>query len=331
MKAKLFFLVSCVFGLAANGQNVSSTSSLTSGGQDAGTSGTGGTYYGYEAGKNTTTASHSRGQRNTFIGSQAGKSNVLGRDNCYMGSASGLFSTGAYNSFLGSSSGASLTSGDENTFVGSNSGIGVTTGSANTFLGSASGDSSSGSENLYLGYFAGSGASGSRNIFIGYGAGFGLNTSNKLVVSGDDYANPIIYGDFTTNKVGIGNVTTFPSTVGGVNVSAYKLFVEGGILTKEVRVATTWADYVFEESYTLPTLEEVESHIKEKGHLMNVPSAQTVETQGISLGEMAKIQQEKIEELTLYILEQHKINKKQSEELQFLKQRMDELSEKLNK
>jgi len=67
-----------------------------------------------------------------------------------------------------------------------------------------------------------------------------------------------------------------------------------------------WADYVFKEDYHLPTLEEVEKHIKEKGHLINIPSAKEVNDNGIQLGEMNKLLLEKIEELTLYIIKQEK-------------------------
>lgn len=86
----------------------------------------------------------------------------------------------------------------------------------------------------------------------------------------------------------------------------YKLSVKGAIRAHEVKVYTAWADYVFKEDYKLPSLKEVEDHIKLNGHLINVPSAEQVEKEGIKIGEMAKIQQEKIEELTLYIIQQNK-------------------------
>lgn len=116
-------------------------------------------------------------------------------------------------------------------------------------------------------------------------------------------------------KVGIGTENT-PNTIGASNISAYLLYVKGGILTDELRVATGWADYVFEDNYNLKSLSEVESFIEANGHLPNVPSAKQVEIEGISVGEMTKIQQEKIEELTLYIIE---LNKK----LQILEAKID--------
>jgi len=93
----------------------------------------------------------------------------------------------------------------------------------------------------------------------------------------------------------------------GIGVSdpgTYKLAVNGNIRAKEIKVETGWADYVFKDDYLLPTLQEVEQHIKEKGHLINIPSAQEVAQNGIQLGEMNKLLLEKIEELTLYILQQ---------------------------
>lgn len=106
--------------------------------------------------------------------------------------------------------------------------------------------------------------------------------------------------DIATGNIGMG--TQSPGT--------WKLAVKGKIRAEEIKVETGWADYVFNEDYDLPTLEEVEKHIKEKGHLINIPSDQEVKKNGIELGEMNKLLLEKIEELTLYILEQEKRIKK---------------------
>jgi len=94
--------------------------------------------------------------------------------------------------------------------------------------------------------------------------------------------------------------------IGTTNPGTYKLAVNGKIRAKEVKVETGWADYVFKEDYDLPTLAEVERHIKEKGHLPNIPSANEVAKNGIQLGEMNKLLLEKIEELTLYTIQQQK-------------------------
>jgi hypothetical protein len=86
----------------------------------------------------------------------------------------------------------------------------------------------------------------------------------------------------------------------------YRLSVKGKIRAEEIKVYNTWADYVFTKEYPLPTLQEVERYIATNGHLQNVPSAKEITEKGLSLGEMAKIQQEKIEELMLYIIAQNK-------------------------
>jgi hypothetical protein len=86
-----------------------------------------------------------------------------------------------------------------------------------------------------------------------------------------------------------------------------KLAVNGLIHTKEVKVdLLNWPDYVFEKEYDLPSLEEVEKQIQVNGHLANIPSAKEVEENGVLLGEMNKKLLEKVEELTLYIIQMNK-------------------------
>ncbi|WP_299157856.1 tail fiber protein [uncultured Tenacibaculum sp.] len=94
--------------------------------------------------------------------------------------------------------------------------------------------------------------------------------------------------------------------IGTINPDA-KLAVNGKIHTKEVKVDLIgWSDFVFENDYNLPSLKEVEKHIKEKGHLKDIPSAKEVKKNGIFLGEMDAKLLQKIEELTLYTIEQEK-------------------------
>jgi hypothetical protein len=71
-----------------------------------------------------------------------------------------------------------------------------------------------------------------------------------------------------------------------------------------VQLYASWPDYVFDKRYNLPPLSEVEQHIKEKGHLKDIPSAEEVSQNGILLGEMNAKLLQKIEELTLYIIDQ---------------------------
>ncbi|WP_159800490.1 hypothetical protein [Flavobacterium sp. MK4S-17] len=121
---------------------------------------------------------------------------------------------------------------------------------------------------------------------------------------------------YTNGKVGI-NTNVFPSHVGTEDVSFYNLFVTGGILTEEVRVSKVedWADYVFRENYDLATLAEVEKYIQQNGHLKNIPSEKEVKANGINLLDMNRLLLEKIEELTLHLIELNKKLENQQREI----------------
>lgn len=115
------------------------------------------------------------------------------------------------------------------------------------------------------------------------------------------------------------------------NDPGYIFYVRKGIKAEQIKVenpaANGWADYVFKKEYKLRTLEEVEKHIQEKGHLPNIPSAGEVEKEGINLGEMDARLLEKIEELTLYSIEQNKQIRQLQEENKVLKLQSEEISE----
>ncbi len=94
----------------------------------------------------------------------------------------------------------------------------------------------------------------------------------------------------------------------GINTQTpdYQLDVKGVIRAEEVIVETGWSDFVFEAGYELKPLHEVEEFIEVNGHLPDVPSAEEVEAEGVTLGESQAVLLQKIEELTLYIIEQEK-------------------------
>ncbi|WP_255409462.1 LamG domain-containing protein [Aquimarina sp. I32.4] len=122
-------------------------------------------------------------------------------------------------------------------------------------------------------------------------------------------------------KVGIG--TTTPDS---------KLTVKGKIHAEEVKIdlSVPAPDYVFKKEYDLLSIEEVQAHIKEKGHLPNIPSAIEMETNGVELGIMNMKLLEKIEELTLYTIDQEKKIKQQQEVNSVLEERLMLLENKVN-
>jgi len=131
--------------------------------------------------------------------------------------------------------------------------------------------------------------------------------------------------DEALNGTAIKNVnykTTLPGNVGiGTTNPDSKLTVKGNIHAEEVKVdlSVPGPDYVFKEGYDLKSLEEVQNHIQEHGHLPNIPSAEEMEINGIQLGEMDMKLLEKIEELTLYVIELKKVQttlKNQNKNLQ---------------
>jgi hypothetical protein len=119
---------------------------------------------------------------------------------------------------------------------------------------------------------------------------------------------------FINTNLGIGT----SNFIDGGNT--YKLSVKGKIRAEEIKVYNTWADYVFASDYKLDDLKEVESYIVKNGHLKNVPSAKEITERGLELGEMSKIQQEKIEELTLYLIQQNKEIEKLKAQMKILMQ-----------
>jgi hypothetical protein len=90
----------------------------------------------------------------------------------------------------------------------------------------------------------------------------------------------------------------------GPHLSDYTLAVPGKLVAKEIYVTLTgWADYVFDENYQLMSLDSLQDYIQTNNHLPNVPTTEEVLTNGNNAGETDRILLEKVEELTLYILQ----------------------------
>lgn len=94
--------------------------------------------------------------------------------------------------------------------------------------------------------------------------------------------------------------------IGTQNPGNYRLAVNGAIRAKEIVVESGWADFVFADDYRLRSLSEVETHIDTHGHLPEIPSAATVAKEGVRVGEMESKLLQKIEELTLYMIDVNK-------------------------
>lgn len=100
----------------------------------------------------------------------------------------------------------------------------------------------------------------------------------------------------------------------------FQVMPSGYVYAREIEVALDpFPDYVFEKDYELMPLEELETYIKHEKHLLNIPSAKEVDNNGVGLGELVLLQMEKIEELTLYMLEMNKKIKALEAENQKLK------------
>jgi hypothetical protein len=161
----------------------------------------------------------------------------------------------------------------------------------------------------------------------GYGLFSGILGSGTSWLQSGHVNNTTFYGlTLQPNGGNVGIGTTTPDA---------KLSVNGKIHAKEVKVDLTgWPDYVFTSNYKLPTLASVEKHIKEKGHLQNIPSAKEVAKNGIELGEMNKKLLQKIEELTLYTIQQEKkiaLSNKSDKKLLLIIQKLEKRIQKLEK
>lgn len=132
----------------------------------------------------------------------------------------------------------------------------------------------------------------------------------------------MVYQNYLYNQVNIGYNPR--QRVNG----NYLLTVDGQILAEGITIqnSNTWPDYVFEEDYSLRSLEEVEAFVQENKHLPGVPSAKEVE-EGVSVGDMQRVLLEKVEELTLYVIDQDKELDEIRSENEALKARLAEIEQ----
>jgi len=116
-------------------------------------------------------------------------------------------------------------------------------------------------------------------------------------------------------------VITTAGNIGiGTSDPTQRLEVNGTIHSKEVKVDNdNWPDYVFGPGYARPSLSEVEAFVQQNGHLPEIPSAKEVARNGVNLSEMNGMLLKKIEELTLYLVEEKNKRLEMEKELGTLK------------
>ncbi len=323
----------------------------------ANTTGGWNTFVGAGAGDSNTTANY-----NSFYGNSAGGSNTSGTRNAFIGMLAGYDNTiGNDNSFLGYYAGYTNTSGSQNTFAGaySDGQTGISNATAlgyrakvtqsnSLVLGSISGvNGASTSTNVGIGttapkarldvigpiYSSAWGpltGSGLALLYDQAGAGTGLLLSYDSVAdhaldfafrastidlrSGYYGNTSALYVD-PAGRVGLGTKTPTErlQIVGNLKVSGNIIY---GAPEEPV------PDYVFDSDYKLMPIEELQKYVQEQRHLPNVPNAGEIRENGINLGDFQLKLLQKIEELTLYTVQQATTIREQDNSIRELKARL---------
>jgi trimeric autotransporter adhesin len=271
------------------------------------------TFLGVNAGANNRT-----GSNNMMLGTNAGYDGVgtVAKNSSYsvfIGNNSGAQTTGAFNIFLGYSSGAHNGAGQSNVFIGGYAGghPGVTNNSSCTFIGTQSGP------------WSGTDHANPTATFNNLTNATAIGNRAKCTIS-----NALVLGgvDADAVKVGIGLTNpTYPLDLKGtfnlrvaydsptikVNDRNFlELDEKGEYVLNSFKMKYSdvkqWSDKVFEKRYKLLTIKQLDSYIQRKKHLPNIPSATEVVNNGVKQDELNAKLLEKIEELSLYIIQLEK-------------------------
>lgn len=294
--------------------------------------GKGNVYIGSGSGKDT-----NDGSDNVFIGNESGMSNDNGDNNIFIGKEAGKDSDdGSNNVFIGKSAGEVNDDGTNNTFIGYRSGIASVNASKNVAIGDSAAVNFTGTQSVAIGSLAGTTTlSGSNNVFIGANSravGASAATLSNVTAIGNNamvgVEDAIVLGDTTNTDLKIGIGTASPryrlDVKGVVNMQAannspsLKIndydFINidnyGRIALNEFRLkykdASKWSDHVFTSSHELLSINDLEKFIYRNGHLPNIPTAEDVEKEGVSMSEITSKLLEKVEEQALYIIQLQK-------------------------
>lgn len=273
------------------------------------------------------TSAVSGGTFNTFVGSQAGQSNITGSYNTYFGYKAGFPNTiGSHNTFIGYEAGQLNIDGDDNVFIGYNAGRRNQGGHRNLIIGPNAGfDAADGQDNTFLGANSvgvGIGLSNATAIganarvmsnnalVLGNNVNVGIGTStpqNRLeLTAGTDGRSGLRLTNMTANSPASSETSAKFLTVNAQGDVA--LSEKLSALAMQVRPTSErqWADYVFAPSYRLQPLSEVEQYIRQNKHLPGVPAAAEMVSTGMDLTALLATLVKKNEELMLHLISQQK-------------------------
>jgi trimeric autotransporter adhesin len=339
------------------GQKTTTGSNNFFGGVNAGklnTTGQSNTFIGTGSGAKNTT-----GSLNTFIGPNAGASNTTASLNFFAGTSSGYENTtGVRNLFLGYDAGRNNISGNDNVYIGSSSkpsgpnlanlsnSVAIGSNSTVTISNAIILGSTTSNVKIGIGNTAptarlhvkanGTDSTGVRFENLPNAAGLVYNLfvdSNGNLKKSSTSSNAREANSIENNWTITPQSHIINTNEGGVIIGegftklpkGYKLYVSEGLLTEKVKVALKntdeWSDFVFSPDYKLKTLENVESFINLNKHLPGVPSASEMVNNGNDLNKTDALLLQKIEELTIYLIELNKENQK-------LKNRIDQIEKK---
>ena len=166
-------------------------------------------------------------------------------------------------------------------------------------------------------YYYYSGTSGVADGNVSSAFALVIDSSGRLGIGTPTPTAPL----HVTGNVVFGSSAIIPAT-------GYKVSIDGKVICEELKVQinTSWPDYVFEDSYDLPSLESVEAKVMADKHLPGIPSAADVKAQqGIELGDMQKRMLEKVEEMYRYMFRMNKENKDLKVEVSSLKEQIQQI------
>lgn len=146
------------------------------------------------------------------------------------------------------------------------------------------------------------------NTYDGYKGYAGVYNGDRDMEIGTGYTNTT--GNVHLSIAAVPQLTVFANGNVGIGTASdtYRLSVNGVVRAKEVRVESDWADYVFEENFRLRPLAEVEDFIQEHKHLPDVTPAAEIQAEGLQVGQQMTEMMQKVEELTLYVIQLDKEN-----------------------